>query len=121
MLYTSPHTFPVLVNGVFRTGNASDVLARARRFFAPRERGFSINVRAHADRDLRVEVESAGLVQIGDPPGMVLDHRVADATPPPGVTLRRVATESDAAAFGEIQGAAYATYGMPPDVALACL
>jgi ribosomal protein S18 acetylase RimI-like enzyme len=121
MLYASTHRFPVLVNGAFRTGGASDVLARAREFFGRREHGFTINVRAHADADLRAALESAGLVQMGDAPGMVLEHRLADATPPPDVTLRRVTTEADAVAYAEVQGAAYATYGMPADVAAACL
>ncbi len=124
MLYASPHPFPVLVNGAFRTDGRlkpGAILERVRAFFAPRERGFTINVRAHADADLRTVCDEAGLVQIGDAPGMVLDHRLADAVPPAGVTLRRVTTVADAAAFGEIQGAAYATYGMPPEVALACV
>ena len=124
MLYTGIHRFPVLVNGVFRTDGrvpADAVLARARTFFARHERGFTINVRAHVDADLHGAAEKAGLVMIGNAPGMVLDHRLPEADPPPGVALRRVATAADAAAFGEIMGAAYATYGMPPEVGPACL
>jgi hypothetical protein len=124
MLYAGPHPFPVMVNGVFRTGDdpsAADVLARAREFFGRHERGFSINVRGHADADLLAAVEHAGLTRIMDCPGMVLDHRLADAVPPAGVILRRVTTAADATAFGEVQGAAYATYGMPTDIAPACV
>src|SRR5689334_2649744 len=97
MLYTGVHGFPVLVNGVFRTDSrlpADQVLGRARTFFGRHERGFTINIRAHADADLRAVCDKAGLVVIGDAPGMVLDHRLPDATPPPGVTLRRVATQA---------------------------
>jgi ribosomal protein S18 acetylase RimI-like enzyme len=121
MLYTSVHPFPVLSNGAFRTDatlSAADVLARARDFFARHERGYTIQIRAHADGDLRAAAEAAGLLQMGDLPGMVLDHRLPDAAPPSGVTLRRVATDADAAAFGEVMGVAYATYGMPPEVAV---
>jgi len=121
MLYTSVHPFPVLSNGAFRTDGrlpAAAVLARAREFFARRERGYTIQIRAHTDGDLRAAAEESGLLQMGDLPGMILDHRLPDADPPSGVTLRRVTTETDAVAFGEVMGAAYATYGMPPDVAM---
>jgi ribosomal protein S18 acetylase RimI-like enzyme len=124
MLYTSTHSFPVLVNGAFRTGSRLSpgaTLERVRAFFAPHARGFTMNIRAHADADLRAACEEAGMVEIGNAPGMVLDHRLADAAPPAGVILRRVTTEADAAAFGRIQGAAYATYGMPEDVAPECI
>jgi ribosomal protein S18 acetylase RimI-like enzyme len=124
MLYTGTHRFPVLVNGAFRTDvrvPADAALARTRAFFARHERGFTINLRAHADADLHEAAEEAGLVMVGNAPGMLLDHRLPDADPPAGVTLRRVATEADAAAFGEIMGAAYATYGMPTEVGPACV
>jgi ribosomal protein S18 acetylase RimI-like enzyme len=124
MLYTGMHELPVLVNGAFRTDARlppAAVLGRAREFFARHGRGYTVHIRAHADGDLRVAAEDAGLVPMGDLPGMVLDHRLGDASPPAGVTLRRVATAADAAAFGDVMGAAYATYGMPSDVAPACI
>src|SRR5438132_10904811 len=77
MLYTSVHRFPVLVNGAFRTDArlpADAVLARARAFFARHERGFTINVRAHADADLHAPADTAGLVMIGNAPGLAPDH-----------------------------------------------
>src|SRR5262245_30979999 len=120
MLYASPHPLPVMTNGAFRTEarlSASEVLDRAREFFARHERGFTVHVRAHADGDLRAAAEAAGLLLMGDLPGMVLDHRLPDVVVPPGVVLRRVETEEDAVAFGAVMGGAYATYGMPTDVA----
>jgi GNAT superfamily N-acetyltransferase len=120
MLYTSSHPLPVLSNGAFRTENhlpAADVLARARDFFRTHRRGYTINIRAHADADLDKAAREAGLVQLGNGPGMVLDRRLPDADPPPGVTLRRVATTADAAAFADVMSAAYGTYGIPPDAA----
>jgi ribosomal protein S18 acetylase RimI-like enzyme len=123
-LFASVHALPVLVNGVVRTDPhlaPADVLARARAFFAMRVRGFSVLVCGEADADLHAAASAAGLVEMGRSPGMVLDRRLADAVPPPGVTLRRVEDDADCAAFAGVVGAAYATYGMPSDVAPAVL
>jgi ribosomal protein S18 acetylase RimI-like enzyme len=118
-MYAGPHPLPVLQNGVMRTDDrvpADAVLARARDFFRARGRGFSIVCRAHADDDLLGVAAAAGLTAFGNAPGMVLERRLPDASPPPGVTLHRVETPDDAVAFADVQGRAYATYGMPPDV-----
>ena len=120
MLYAGPHPLPVLANGVMRTAprlSASAVMARANDFFARQHRGYSVLVAAHADQDLRSAAAAAGLVQMGDSPGMVIDHRLPDADPPAGVTLSRVETAQDRSGFAAVMGAAYATYGMPPDAA----
>jgi GNAT superfamily N-acetyltransferase len=122
--WAGAHALPVLANGAMRTKAgmpADEVLARARRFFAARGRGFSVIARGAADADLRAACEAAGMVQMGEPPGLVLERRIADAQPPAGVTLRVVETPADAAAFAAVSGAAYATYGMPRDVAPAVL
>jgi ribosomal protein S18 acetylase RimI-like enzyme len=119
LLYTGGHPLPVLMNGAFRTDPTvppAQVLARAERFFARHERGYTIVLRAHADADLQAACEAAGLLAMGDMPDMVLDHRLPDAVPPAGVELRRVTTAADAKAYGEVMGVAYATYGMPEDV-----
>jgi ribosomal protein S18 acetylase RimI-like enzyme len=119
LFYAAPHPLPVFANGVMRTGAASSperALARARDFFGARRRGFSIIVRAHADSDLRAVAEAAGLSVYGEAPGMLLDHRLAAAQAPDGVELREVSSEADVRSFAAVQGAAYATYGMPPDV-----
>ena len=119
LFYAGPHPLPVLVNAVMCTGTKSApdrTLARARDFFGGRGRGFSVIVRAHADADLRAAAEAAGLSVFGEAPGMVLDHRLDAARAPDGVELREVTTDADARSFAAVQGAAYATYGMPPDV-----
>lgn len=117
LLFAGNHPLPVLVNGAFRTGpqacDATSVLARADAFFGARGRGYSVLCRAHADDDLATAAGAAGLLQFGDSPAMVLEQRLPDATPSGGVALRRVETEADARAFGEVMGLAYATYGMP--------
>jgi ribosomal protein S18 acetylase RimI-like enzyme len=119
LCYAGPDPFPVLMNGVMRTGpgpSAPVVLERARAFFAPRGRGYTVHVRAHADADLRAATERAGLAALGDAPGMVLDRRLPEVALPPGVELRQVSDDGDVEAFGRIMGEAYATYGMPPEV-----
>jgi GNAT superfamily N-acetyltransferase len=111
---------PVLANGVARTNRSvapAAVLERARRFFATHRRGFTILLHGERDADLRGACEAAGMMQMGDSPGMVLERRLADAVAPPGVTLRPVETADDALAFARVNGEAYATYGMPPGCA----
>jgi ribosomal protein S18 acetylase RimI-like enzyme len=118
LLFAGAHDLPVLVNAAFCTGAslpAADVLARADAFFGPRRRGYTVLVRAHADRELGHAVASAGFVAFGEPPAMVLAERLPDARPQAGVVLRRVESEADAAAFGSVMGEAYATYGMPAE------
>lgn len=120
LCYAGAHPLPVLVNGVIRTDDrlpADDALARAQRFFAERGRGFTVQVRAHADADLQAAAVSAGLTSFGEPPAMVLAHRLRDPEPPPGVRLDVVRTGADVAAFAHVNGDAYATYGMPRDTA----
>lgn len=120
MLFAGGHPLPVLVNGVMRIRQSvppADVLARADAFFAPRRRGYTVMICAHADGDLSAAAEEAGLTSVGNAPGMVLDHRLPDAAPPPGVTLRRVTSTEDCAAFAVVQGRAYESLGMPPEVA----
>ena len=124
LLFTGGHALPVLANGAMRTErrlSAPEVLARARAFFGERGRGFTVLIRAHADADLAAAAAEAGLLAMGDLPAMVLERRLADAVPPHGIDLRPVTTPADAAAYGKVMGAAYATYGMPEDVMPAML
>ena len=122
--WAGAHPLPVLANAVMRTDRrvrAPVVLERARRFFAAHRRGFSVILCGAADADLAPVCEAAGMLRMGDSPGMVLERRLPDATPPPGVTVRVVETEADRAEFARVNGAAYATYGMSPDCAPAIL
>lgn len=118
LLFAGTPPLPVLVNAAQRTESqlgGAEVLTRANAFFGARRRGYTILIRAHADEELRAAAAAAGMLAFGDEPAMVLDHRLADAKPPPGVELRRVESEVDAAAYGRIMGEAYATYGMPAE------
>lgn len=135
LLFSGGHPLPVLCNAVMRTGTgaggaggagedsppASAVIARADAFFGACGRGYTINIRAHADADLRAAALEAGLVEFGNMPAMVLERRLDDAVPPPGVTLERVETETQAAEFSAVMAAAYASLGMPADVAPAII
>jgi len=122
--WAGAHPLPVLANAVVRTDPripAAMVLERAQQFFATHRRGFSVILCGTADADLEPVCEAGGLLRMGDSPGMVLERRLPDASPPPGVTVRVVETDADAAEFARINGEAYATYGMPPDCAPAIL
>jgi ribosomal protein S18 acetylase RimI-like enzyme len=119
LLFAGGHRLPVLVNGLMRTEpvlDAAEVLARARAFFAARGRGFTVLIRAHADADLAAVAAAGGLVAMGEMPAMMLQRRLADAVPPPGVDLRQVTTPDDVADYGQVMSAAYATQKMPTDV-----
>jgi len=116
LLYAGNHPLPVLVNAAFRTSSrldAAGVLARADAFFGARGRGYTVLCRAHADDDLAAAAQAAGMLTSGNSPAMVLEERLPDAARPSDVVLRRVETEEDAAAFGQVMGVAYGTYGMP--------
>jgi hypothetical protein len=115
---------PVLANAAVRTRRdvpPATVLERARTFFATHGRGFSVILHGAADADLAAACEAAGLAKMGDSPGMALERRLADAVPPPGVTLARVETAADAAEFARVNGEAYGTYGMSPECAVRLL
>jgi len=119
LLFAGAHRLPFLVNGVMRTGGgppAQEVLARARAFFHARGRGFTATIRAHADSDLEAAATAAGYTRLGDPPAMILERRLEERELPPGVSVRKVTSKEDAAAFALVNGEAYATYGMPRDV-----
>jgi monofunctional biosynthetic peptidoglycan transglycosylase len=101
LLWAGAHDLPVIVNGVMRTDPRvppADLLAAARRFFARRDRGFTVITRGAADADLCPACEAAGLVQMATC-GLVLD-RIPDAR------RRRASsahgeTDADAASFDE--------------------
>lgn len=123
-LWAGGHALPVMFNGALPTRGglaADDVFERTRAFFAARRRGYTLMLRAHADADLVAAAEGAGLTPWGASPAMVLEARLADAPAPAGAHIERVDSEADARDYAAVMGAAYATYGMPADVAPAVL
>jgi ribosomal protein S18 acetylase RimI-like enzyme len=122
--WAGAHPLPVLANAVVRTDpqvRAKDVLVRGYRFFLTHRRGFSVILSGAADADLGPVCESAGLPLTGASPGMLLERRLPDTAPPPGVTIRTVETDADARDFAQVSDAAYRTFGMPAGCAVAML
>jgi hypothetical protein len=118
LLFAGGHWLPVLVNAAFPTSSAlapDEILRRADAFFGARRRGYSVLCRAHAGDAVAAAARAAGMDDRGNPPAMVLEQRLADAVPSAGIELRRVESDADAAAFGQVMGSAYATYGMPEE------
>jgi len=124
-LYAGPHPLPVLVNGAIRMDPdlaAGEVLDRARAFFGPRGHGFSVYALVGPDDDLIEAADAAGMVAFGDPaPLMVLEGSVPPADVPPDVRIEQVATPEQVSDVAAVCADAYAVYGMPADVAPACL
>jgi hypothetical protein len=114
-------THPVISNAAFRRDDnisAEDFVARAREFFAARDRGFSIWSRAGqaADEDLVAAAEAAGFQAVFEMPEMLLGGKLAAEQMPAGAELRRLSTEDEAPGFWEVAKAAYASNGFPPEV-----
>ena len=115
----SPH--PLISNAAFRADDALDppeLVARARDFFAARDRGFALWVRAGvaADRDLIDAAEEAGLQPAYEMPEMVLSGRAEERPPADGVELRRVTSAAGADEYWRVATAAYASIGFPPEI-----
>ena len=113
-------THPVISNAAFRADDGLDpgeFLERARGFFGPRKRGFTVWARPEPaeDRELIATVEDAGLQRVYEMPEMVLGRRAEEEDPPPGAELRRVTSAEDAAGFWQVAAAAYVSNGFPPE------
>lgn len=121
VFFVPGHRFPVGFTGVMRTDRnvtASETIARTREFFAPRGHGYTFCLMIHHDADIAAALEAAGINRMSNSPGMALDARLADAALPAGVTVERVTGAAAAREFADVSGAAYATMGMPPKIAL---
>lgn len=119
LLFAGDTDFPAFSNGVFRTDDRADpdgVLGRARDFFHPRGRGFSLWVRdLEVDTDLTRAAQAAAYGKLFDYPQMICRQRLEERAAPHGVEIRRV---TDAEAFGEfayINAQAYTVYGSPAE------
>jgi ribosomal protein S18 acetylase RimI-like enzyme len=124
VFYVPGHRFPVGFTGVMRLDPAipaEGVVARARQWFAPRGHGYTFCLMLHRDGDVAETLERNGIGCMSSSPGMVLDARLPDVALPEGVTLERVADARLAREFADVSGAAYGTYGMPPNIAHAQL
>lgn len=112
---------PVISNGAFRRDDAVDageLVARAKEFFAARERGFSIWVRGGQaeDRDLVAAAEAAGLQPVYEMPEMTLGEKLPPPELPSGAELRRLTATDQAADFWQVATTSYASIGFPAEV-----
>lgn len=122
VFFVPGHRFPVGFTGVMRTDRTvavDEVIARTREFFAPRGHGYTFCLMAHRDGDIIDTLEAAGVSRFGNSPGMVIEHRLPESPPPESVTFDQVTDAAGARDFGFVSGAAYATYGMPAQIAQA--
>jgi Acetyltransferase (GNAT) domain len=111
---------PLVGNAAYRTDTSVDpteLISRARDFFAGVGRGFSIKVRDNGeDDDLRQACLAAGIEGFGETaPQMLVRHPLPDHPPVPGVTVRPVDDEGGLRAFVAVNAEAYGTYGLPPE------
>lgn len=111
---------PMVGNSAFRTGEtvpAAEVPGRAAPFYGGMGRGFCIKVRdTGQDDDLRAACADAGMQTFGEPvPEMLCRRRLPDLAPPDGIVLSRVDDEAGVRAAVDVNGQAYATYGLPPE------
>jgi ribosomal protein S18 acetylase RimI-like enzyme len=111
----------VISNAAFRRDDAVDpaeLIERARAFFAARDRGFALWVRAGeaADRDLELAAEAGGLQAVYEMPEMILGGRAEEHPSPDGVELTRVGSEADVEDYWRVASEAYASIGFPPEI-----
>lgn len=89
--------------------------SRAHAFFAPRDRGFGVYVRAHRDRALLEDCQRRGLPQAGNSPGMVLTEAPAAPTLASDARLVQVGG-NEVEGFVQVSAAAYESLGMAAKV-----
>jgi hypothetical protein len=111
----------MIANTAFRRErdvSATELVNRADTFFGAMGRGYTVPVRDNGeDEDLRGACLAAGLELFGsETPDMVCAGPLADRPAPPGVVLRPVDDLEGVRKFAAVNSAAYATYGMPPEV-----
>ena len=119
LLYATDSTFPLMMNGAFRTDDSVEpdvLISRADDFFAGRNRGYSLFVRDGIDDDLGIAALRLGAAEVVRHPEMICTQRLPVLSLPAGVEIRRVVTADDAAHFIEVNASAYTVYGMRPEV-----
>ena len=112
---------PMIANTAFRLHrdvSPTELVARADDFFGGLGRGYTVPVRDNGeDEDLRVACLAAGLeIFGGETPDMVCRGPLPEGSAPEGISLREVEDADGVRQFAEVNSAAYATYGMPPEV-----
>lgn len=119
LLYASAHEAPGLFNGAIRISQhaeARELLTRARAFFGPRRRGYTVWALEGPDDDLAEAAAAEGLVHATTGPEMVLTRPIAERPLPVDVSVRMVETESDLRAMHDVLREGFGTIGVPGDV-----
>lgn len=114
-------THPVISNGAFRRDDevdAGEFIARANKFFAARDRRFSIWVKAGQpeDDDLAAAAEAAGFQAVYEMPEMVLGEQPDPPDLAPGAELRKLEELDQADDFWGVAIESYADIGFPPEI-----
>ena len=91
-------------------------LERAKTFFKNRKKAFSLQLRAHVDRDIISHCKEANMFLVGESPGMVLDEPVTLSAPPEEATIQWVDDEKGLADFMTVVMEAYQDLAFPEDV-----
>jgi hypothetical protein len=115
------HSHPAIANVAFRSDDGLDgaeLVERARDFFAGRQRGFSVWVRADQpeDEDLVAAARAAGFQFVYAMPEMILGEAVQAPPLPPGTELRKLDTGEQAGDYWAIAADSYVSIGFPPEV-----
>ena len=110
------------LRGVWRLDQAvpaQQVIDAADAFFLPRGLGYFLRLRdAPDDKDLQEAAIASGLAGgEGTMPQMVIRDRVEEPPLQPGVEVRTVEDAAAVHDFAAVNGAAYSTYGMAPEMA----
>jgi ribosomal protein S18 acetylase RimI-like enzyme len=114
-------THPVISNGAFRRDDdvdADEFIARAGKFFAVRDRRFSIWVKSGQpeDEDLTATAEATGFQAVYEMPEMVLGERPEPPDLTPGAELRKLESAEQASDFWRVAIESYADIGFPPEI-----
>jgi ribosomal protein S18 acetylase RimI-like enzyme len=111
--------WPAYNNGVLRYDDATpgrDVIERARAFFRPRRRGYSLWSRdQRADDDLTAAIAAAGYGALFTYPQMICRAPLPSGSNPDGSEIRPVTDAAGVADFAEVNASAYTAYGAPPE------
>lgn len=94
-----------------------ELLVELRAFYAARDRGFTMQIFGERDRELESACVAFGLTKLSDSPGMVLDAPVVERPLPAAVRVEVVTTSEAMGHLSQVEARAYATKGMPPQVA----
>ncbi len=119
LMFAGASDFPAYNNGVHRADDsvpAEEVIARAREFFAARNRGFSVWIRdTGEDDDLAAAADAAMIGAFADSPQMICRTRLADRPLPDGVEIRMVSDAAGVAEYADVTAKAYVSLGSPDD------